>query len=218
MALFDLSDVQAAYNGTRVLQNITLSIKAGERIALVGRSGTGKSTLLRLLHSRKKEDIALVPQDLGLVKALSVFHNVYMGRLNRNSSWYNVVNLIRPFRSETKAVNAILEKLRLTDKMFVPVGELSGGQQQRTAVARALYQDRPVFLGDEPVSAVDILQARTVLKLIIENHETTVLAMHDVELAIQFSDRIIGISGGGIVLDKPSAKMKPGDLDALYKH
>ncbi len=180
MALFDLSEVQATYNGARVLQNITLSIEAGERIALVGRSGTGKSTLLRLLHSRKKEDVALVPQDLGLVKALSVFHNVYMGRLNRNSSWYNVVNLIRPFRSETKAVHAILEKLDLTDKMFVPVGELSGGQQQRTAVARALYQDRPVFLGDEPVSAVDVLQARTVLKLIVENHETVVLAMHDV--------------------------------------
>jgi phosphonate transport system ATP-binding protein len=216
MALFDLSEADASYNGNRVLKNVSLSVEAGEKIALVGRSGAGKSTLLRLLYDRHETECALVPQNLGLVSSLSVFHNVFMSRLHKNSTWYNLANLIRPFAKEADRVRAILEKLRLSEKFSTPVGELSGGQQQRTGIARALYQDCAVFLGDEPVSAVDEHQARGVMKNITESHETVILAMHDMQLALQFCTRIIGLKGGQIVLDRPSEGMTPADLHDLY--
>jgi phosphonate transport system ATP-binding protein len=139
-----------------------------------------------------------------------------MSRLHKNSTWYNLANLIRPFAKEADRVRAILEKLRLSEKFSTPVGELSGGQQQRTGIARALYQDCAVFLGDEPVSAVDEHQARGVMKNITESHETVILAMHDMQLALQFCTRIIGLKGGQIVLDRPSEGMTPADLHDLY--
>lgn len=198
------------------MRDVTLQIGAGEKVALVGRSGAGKSTLLRLLYEQHPVDVALVPQELGLVNALSVFHNVYMGRLNRHSALYNLANLLRPFRSEVSAVLPILKRLNLEEKLYEPAGQLSGGQQQRTAVARALHHGGAVLMGDEPVSAVDEHQSRRVLDAIVEGHDTVVLAMHDTELAIAYSDRIIGLDDGRITLDAPSDGMRSGDLDELY--
>lgn len=216
MALFDLSEAHASYNGKRVLNGVSLSVEAGEKIALVGRSGAGKSTLLKLLYDWHDTECALVPQDLGLVNTLSVFHNVYMGRLHKNPTWYNLANLVRPFAKERAAVTAILKKVGLAEKFSTPVGELSGGQQQRTGIARALYQGCEIFLGDEPVSAVDEHQARRVMRAIADSHKTVILAMHDVQLALQFCSRIVGISSGEIVLDRSSDGMTPADLDELY--
>ena len=217
MSAFELKNAKAAYNGKPVLWDISLGIQRGERIALVGKSGAGKSTLLRLLYGSGKNDTALLPQDLGLVKTLSVFHNVYMGRLHRNPTWYNLANLVKPFRREIESITEILRKLGLEEKIFVPAGELSGGQQQRTAVARALFQGGSAFLGDEPVSAVDEHQAEVMLRCINDGHETVVLAMHDADLAIRFTDRVVGIVDGRIVLDRLSATMAVSDLDDLYK-
>ena len=216
MALFDLSEACASYKGKQVLNSVSLSIEAGEKIALVGQSGAGKSTLLKLLYDRHDTECALVPQNLGLVSTLSVFHNVFMGRLHKNPTWYNLANLIRPFAAEVEQVRAILSKIRLEEKFSTPVGELSGGQQQRTGVARALFQGCSVFLGDEPVSAVDEQQARDVMKSITENHDTVILAMHDVQLALQFCTRIIGISNGKIAFDRSVDHIKSKDLNGLY--
>ena len=208
MALFEFEGAHAAYNGRRVLHGISLRIERGERVALVGRSGAGKSTLLDLLYRQQKRDAALVPQDLGLVRALSVFHNVYMGRLHAYSTLYNLANLIRPLPGAMSGVRPVVERLGLADKLFAPVGELSGGQQQRTAIGRALYQRSAMFLGDEPVSAVDEHQARAVLESIVLAHGTVILAMHD---------GIVGLSGGRVVMDEPAAGMTASDLDGLYQ-
>ena len=97
------------------------------------------------------------------------------------------------------------------------MGELSGGQQQRTAVGRALFHGGDVVLGDEPVSAVDEHQAREILTALTDSHATVVLAMHDLELALAHTDRIVGIRDGGIRLDAPSAELSPSDLAPLYK-
>ncbi len=218
MPLFDLHNAEARYNGKAVLSGITLSITAGERIALVGRSGAGKSTLLRMLYEQRTEEAALLPQELGLVRVLSVFHNIYMGQLNRHSAWYNFVNLVRPMAREVDIVRAITERLGLEEKLFDPAGELSGGQQQRTAVGRALNQGSEILIGDEPVSAVDEYQSRVVLESINESHETVLLAMHDIELAIAYTDRIVGLRDGAIVMDQPTAGMVPSDLDDLYRY
>ena len=217
MPHLELSDADASYNGTAVLRGVSLRIEKGERVALVGSSGSGKTTLLNMLYAQRRADAALVPQDLGLVKTLSVFHNVFIGRLNHHPTWYNVANLLRPFGKELAAVEGILEKLGLAAKIRVPVAELSGGQQQRTADGRALYQEASIFLGDEPVSAVDDHQSRTVLDSITATYQTVVLAMHDVPLAIEYADRLIGMRHGEIVLDEPAAGMTMADLDVLYK-
>ena len=217
MPLFHLDDASARYNGRDVLHGISLDIESGERVALVGQSGAGKSTLLQLLFEQQTEDTALVPQDFGLVKTLSVFHNVYMGCLNRHASWYNIVNLMRPIGREVDKIREVLKPLGLEDKIFTPTGELSGGQQQRTAVGRALNCGHSILFGDEPVSAVDDHQARDVLETVVKSHATVVLAMHDVALALTYTERVIGLRDGRIVIDEPTAGMKPSDLDAVYQ-
>ncbi len=215
--MFRLDGASAGYNGHTVLEDLSLEIVAGERVALVGESGTGKSTLLGMLYEQQKSRAALIPQDAALVKTLSVFHNVYMGRLDRNSTLRNLRNLVRPAPDAVAEITAITDRLRITDKLFEPVGELSGGQQQRTAVGRALYCGREVVLGDEPVSAVDEHQAREILTALRDSHETVILAMHDVALALEFSDRVIGLRDRRIVFDAPSADLTPADLKPLYK-
>ena len=217
MSLFELEDAVVQYNGIPVLNKISLKIEPGEKVAFVGQSGAGKSTLLTLLYEQHNNDTALVPQELGLVRALTVFHNIYMGRLHRHPTWYNVANLVRPFKKEIEAMRPTVEKIGLEDKIFQRVEELSGGQQQRTAIGRAIHKDSQIFMGDEPVSAVDEHQSRMVLDAIVETHETVVLSMHDVDLALNYSDRAVGIKHGNIVLDEPTAGMKASDLDELYR-
>jgi phosphonate transport system ATP-binding protein len=159
-----------------------------------------------------------VPQELGLVRSLSVFHNIFMGRLDKHSTWYNLANLIKPFEAELQEIKPIVERLGLEDKLFATVDQLSGGQQQRTAIGRALHKGSDIFFGDEPVSAVDERQAHTVMQCINEAHGTVVLSMHDTNLAISYTDRLIGLKGGVLVLDEASKGMKASDLDELYSH
>lgn len=218
MPLLELREETVGYNGITVLRELELNIEQGERIALVGESGAGKSTLLNLIHTRLGETAALVPQELGLVQALSVFHNVYMGRLHQRSVWRNLRNLLKPAKADVDLVMPVLERLRLEDKIFTSVGELSGGQQQRTAVGRALFHPGDILIADEPVSAVDEHQAREILDAITAEKPTVILAMHDRELAIKFADRLIGIRDGKIALDEAALGMTPNDLDDLYRN
>ena len=217
MPLLDLRRATAGYNGQTVLHDVTLTVAAGERIALVGRSGAGKSTLLRMIYERLSDEAALVPQEHGLVRALSVFHNIYIGRLNRHPVWRNVANLVRPLRRELAAIRPIVDELELTAELFEPAGALSGGQQQRTAVGRALYQDAPVLLGDEPVSAVDEHQSRVILENVNARKPTVILAMHDIALALAYTDRIVGLRDGRITMDEPAAGLTASDLAPLYQ-
>lgn len=214
--MFRLDDQTLRYGDTTVLGNVSLTIARGERVSLLGRSGAGKSTLLKVLHAQAAEQAALIPQDPALAQTLSVFHNVYMGRLHAHPSWYNLRNLIRPASAQIAAMQPLLERLGLESLRRVPVGTLSGGQCQRVAIARALHQQRPALLGDEPVSAVDEHQARDILEYVQSRHETLVLAMHDVALALEFSDRIIGLDAGRITLDAPACELDADYLARLY--
>jgi phosphonate transport system ATP-binding protein len=216
MPLLQLQDITASYGTQRVLGPISLQIRSGECVALVGQSGAGKSTLLGILYERMRADAAFMPQELGLVQSLSVFHNVFMGQLANHPPWYNVANLIRPFRREIAVIESLLQRLSIADKIWTPVGELSGGQKQRTAVARSLHQCAQILLADEPVSALDGPQAERVMDCLTERYPTAIIAMHDVELALRYAHRIIGIRQGEVVLDEPGAGLKPQDLLFLY--
>lgn len=214
--MIQLQSESAGYHGVKTLHDINLHIAQGEKLALVGQSGSGKSTLLKLIYEHHPVDTALIPQDYGLVNHLSVYHNVFIGRLNQNSTWYNLVNLIRPWPNQVEIVRSILLRLQLDDYLFRPVGSLSGGQKQRVAVARSLFQQGDLLLADEPVSSVDEQQSKVVLKQLRDSFSTMVLAMHDIQLALIFCNRIIGMEKGRIVLDRPCESITTEELLSLY--
>jgi phosphonate transport system ATP-binding protein len=199
-----------------VLYPLDLDFRRGERVALMGRSGSGKSTLLGLIYRHLAHEAALVPQAAALVRSLSVFHNVYMGRLERGSTLHNLRVLAWPRRHELAEVRAVLDQVGLADKLLAQAGTLSGGQQQRASIARALYNGRPVLLGDEPVSALDPVQGLQVLHCVAANHPTPILALHDAPLALAFADRILVLDAGRLVLDAPADTLRPGDLTPFY--
>jgi len=215
--LFELRDASLGYGGEPVLRNITVSIGPGEHVALVGPSGSGKSTLLHHLFRQQRQHAALCPQTCGLVAVLSAYHNVYMGQLHRHSAFYNLINLIRPWPVHRLAIGRLLETLGMGDKLMVSVDRLSGGQQQRTAIARALYQQQPVFFGDEPTSSLDPLQSDELLALLQQRHTTTVVALHDQHLALRRFTRVIGLKAGTLAFDLPAAHMDEHRLHALYR-
>jgi len=141
---------------------------------------------------------------------------MYMGGLHRHNALYNLLNLIKPLSRPLHEVTKLAEPLQLDTFLFDRVEQLSGGQAQRVAIGRALYQQKSIFLGDEPVSAVDDYQAQQLLALIVEKHQTLVLALHDVEQALHFCDRIIGLKDSAIVLDAPCSALKADALAELY--
>ncbi len=214
--LVDLRNESAGFAGQAVLRGIDLQVRRGERLAVMGRSGAGKSTLLNLLYARLHDQAALVPQAAALVGPLSVFHNVYMGRLDRHPAWRNLRMLAWPARAEVAAVRDMLATVGLADKLFARAGTLSGGQQQRTSIARALYNGRPVVIGDEPVSALDRQQGAAVLRRMAEAHGTMILALHDIPLALEYADRVVLLQAGRIALDAPSGSLREADLLRFY--
>jgi phosphonate transport system ATP-binding protein len=199
-----------------VLHDIDLVIRTGERVAIMGRSGAGKTTLLNLLYERLADRVALIPQAAALVKTLPVFHNVFMGRLDRHPTWYNLRTLIWPARRDVAEIERVLALVGLGDKLFAKAGTLSGGQQQRTSVARALYNGRAIVIGDEPVSALDRVQAGGILGELCARHETAILALHDIPLALTHADRVVVIEGGGLALDAPARSLTAADLLPYY--
>ena len=214
--LIDLRNASAGYDGQAVIDGIDLTVHRGERIALMGRSGAGKSTLLGLLYAQRPAEIALVPQAAALVKPLSVFHNVYMGRLDRHSTVHNLRTLVWPARADLATVSDVLADVDLSDKLHAAAGALSGGQQQRVSVARALYNGRPILLGDEPVSALDRVQGSAILALLRRRHETLVLVMHDIPLALEHADRIVVLEHGRKIIDEASSALSAKDLSRKF--
>jgi phosphonate transport system ATP-binding protein len=210
--VFELKGACAGYDGRAVLFDIDLTVRGGECVAIMGRSGAGKSTLLGLLYAQRAQEVALVPQAPHLVEPLSVFHNVYMGRLDRHSTAYNLRNLVWPAARKVAEVRGVLASVGLESEIFSAAGGLSGGQQQRTSVARALYNGRPILIGDEPVSALDRVQGSDVLSVIKRHHRTLVLALHDVQLALEHADRIVLLENGRKIVDAPSNALTANDL------
>lgn len=210
------------YSFENRLFDISLTIKAGEKIALLGPSGGGKTSLLNALHNQCADNIAWCPQASGLVDSLSSYHNIYMGQLDKHNALYNLANLIKPLAKPRLAVSQLAEALDIIDQLWKPVDQLSGGQRQRVGIGRAFFRQQDTFLGDEPVSSLDPVQAQLILKMINQRHSTVVVALHNRKQALENFDRIIGIKAGKLVFDSPAKelinnKYQAGLLDSLYE-
>ncbi|WP_110655389.1 ATP-binding cassette domain-containing protein [Salinicola halimionae] len=216
MPLLNFDNVDLGHGANIVLPGLTLSFQIGERVALLGQSGAGKSTLLAEIRRRLGNTAAWCPQGHGLVPLLSVYHNVYMGQLERRAALANLFNLIRPRRDAWQAIETLTQELGLEGLLRRPVEQLSGGQRQRVAIARAFYQQREIFLGDEPLASVDPHQALRLLERIQARHATSIVALHQHRLALSHFDRVIGLRDGRVVLDAPARELTLAGLDALY--
>ena len=245
---FTLEGVGVTFGGNSItaLVDIDLSVGASERVAIVGPSGSGKTTLLRLLNGavsptagrvetfsqdiaalrpavlrQLRADIALIPQDLGLVPNVRVVQNVVMGRLGKRGTFASIRDFLHPRKSDLETVYQILERVGIAEKLYHRTDTLSGGQQQRVAIARALFQNPKAMLADEPVSSVDPARARDAVELItkIAGEERLALCMslHNVGLAREFFPRIIGLKRGRIVFDDKPDAVPEAAFDSLFQ-
>ncbi len=215
--ILHLKGANIGYGSKVVLNDLDFSLSKGEKVALIGPSGAGKTTLLNKLYEMKADTAALIHQQYALVQQLTAFHNIYIGRLDRNSTAYNLLNLLVPQKKEKEVIAPIMERLGISEKIFEKVGRLSGGQQQRVAVGRAIYRGGDIVFADEPVSSVDIHQGEAILKLIMETEKTVVTSLHSKDFALQFASRIIGIREGEISFDLPAGDVTPALIDDLYR-
>jgi phosphonate transport system ATP-binding protein len=229
--------------GKPILKNINLSIEGRGITAIIGPSGTGKSTLVRcinrlvnptagemifqgqdlaklsgtaLRHARRK--IGMVHQEYNLVERLSVMENVLSGRLGYVPAWKA---WLRKFESaDIQKAFRLLDAVGLGDFATRRADQLSGGQRQRVGIARALMQDPDLILADEPTSSLDPKTSVEVMEIMVrlagERDVPVIINIHNVDLAKRFSNRIIGMARGEVVFDGPPSALKDSHLADIY--
>ena len=229
--------------GDLALSDITLEVPAGQVMALIGPSGAGKSTLIRCVNRlveptsgsvmldgqditrvrgaklrQARRQIGMIFQNHALVERLSVMENVLSGRLAYTGFWRS---FLRKFpSSDVKQALNLLERVGL-ETMFDKRGDaLSGGQKQRVGIARALVQNPKLLLVDEPTASLDPKTSRQIMRLICElcreQQLAAVINIHDVVLAQQFVDRVVGLRAGKLVFDGPPSGLNEKTLTDIY--
>jgi phosphonate transport system ATP-binding protein len=225
------------------LDDVSVDVTAGTRVVLLGKSGSGKSTLLRhvnKLHTptsgsvfvhgtdlgtirgrrlrEVRRSIGMVFQNFHLVGNMSALENVCSGMLGalrgpRVGLWSY------PQTVRHKALE-LLDRVGLADRAFQRADTLSGGQQQRVAIARALIQDPSVLLADEPVASLDPESSADVLSILTristEDQLTVLMSLHQIEYALGFADRIVGLREGKVVLDDSAGNLDPARAMQIY--
>lgn len=198
----DISNLHKHYANAHVLQDLNLSIGAGEFVAIVGKSGCGKSTLLRLIANLEQPNQGSIHDQQQ--NALQPQHIRVMFQDARLLPWKTVIDNIKLGLSSTHYIKALqfVEKVGLKEKLNLWPNQLSGGQKQRVALARALLHQPNILLFDEPLGALDALTRLEMQQLIehlwLEHQFTSVLVTHDVSEAVQLADRIILLDEGKI--------------------
>lgn len=239
-----LDHVSVTYpNGTQALKDVSIEIAPGEMVAVVGLSGSGKSTLIRTINGltattagtvtvgpyvvnelkgqRLREargQIGMIFQQFNLAERTDVFHNVMVGSFARNPWWRTVLDM--PTAQDKALAFEALESVGMLEKVWTRAGALSGGQQQRVAIARALTQQPAVMLADEPVASLDPPTAHSVmgdlLRINQESGLTVLVNLHLIDLARQYTTRLIGLRNGELVYDGPTAAATDADFEAIY--
>ncbi|MEO1855830.1 MAG: ATP-binding cassette domain-containing protein [Rubritalea sp.] len=244
--MIKLENANLSFGSTHALHNCELTIDKGEQIALIGPSGSGKSSLLRVLATEyrldtgdywldsrsmrslsskclknQRCDIAYIPQDLALVPNLKVSQNVMLGQIGSTHLLGSIKDTLIPSTTKLNLVRDILQEVGIPEKLFHRTDSLSGGQQQRVAIARALYQEASLILADEPVSAVDPSRAHALLDCLTQmatKHTLTLIcSLHNLEYAKTFFPRLVGMREGKVVFDGKSSDFTDKDFSALYQ-
>jgi len=221
--------------GIRALEDVSIEVRDGEFLVLIGLSGSGKSTLLRCINRlvepsggrillddlditaarasdlRKiRRSIGMIFQQFNLVRRSSVLTNVLTGRLGYVSQWQGLLAHFGEEDYRRALIN--LERVGLRERAHQRADRLSGGQQQRVAIARALMQEPKIMLADEPVASLDPATSHSVLKYLQQiNREgmTVICSLHYLSLARTYGTRVIALKAGRLMFDG-----KPSEIDA----
>jgi phosphonate transport system ATP-binding protein len=230
--------------GTKALDKVTLEIPKGQMVALIGLSGSGKSTFLRHLNGLTKptggevevlgtnvvsankaslrelrRQVGFIFQQFGLVGRLTAIENVLSGALGRlRGPRFGVSSY--PLELRRVALDH-LERVGLADYAFQRADTLSGGQMQRTAIARTLMQQPSIMLADEPVASLDPESSAQVMDIMLriakEENLTVLVTLHQVEYALGWADRIVGLRDGKVVLDDEPKKLGKKKVMEVYQ-
>lgn len=229
--------------GVKGLDDVTVGFQKGKITVLLGLSGSGKSTLLRHINGlatptegsirvlgksvpdlkstelrELRKDIGVIFQSFNLVGPMSVLENVCTGRLG-SLKGPRLSLMMYPKEVRREALEK-LERVGLADRAYQRADTLSGGQQQRVAIARALMQNPKILLADEPVASLDPVSSNDVMNLLLqiseEDNLTVVSSLHQVQLAIDFADRIVGLRSGKIVLDQLTKNLDADKASQIY--
>jgi phosphonate transport system ATP-binding protein len=242
--MLEIIDLVMRYpSGQEALRGVSMAVRDNAIVALIGPSGAGKSTLIRCINrlveptsgkilingidvcSLGKKDlrlqrrkIGMIFQEYALVDRLTVMENVLSGQLGYVGFWPSA---LRRFPKEVVAsAYSILERVGLSEFVDNRADQLSGGQRQRVGIARALIQNPELLLVDEPTASLDPKTSRQVMRLIVELVEERnlrcIINIHDVILAKQFSQRIIGLQEGKIVFEGKSDELDISVLNTIY--
>ena len=240
--MIQLKDVSVRYRDDLVaLQPTSLRFDRGEFSVLLGASGAGKSTLLRCLNLLNRpttgqvdvEDIGAIDgraalqahrrqtgmifQQHQLIGRHTALANVLLGRIGYHSTWRSLFPLPRV---EQQIALDCLDRVGLLPRALDRVDKLSGGQQQRVGIARALALQPRLMLADEPVASLDPASSHRVLAqlrgICREDGITTVVSLHQVELAREYADRVVGLARGRVVFDGPPEALSEGVLEMIY--
>jgi phosphonate transport system ATP-binding protein len=243
-AMIRLVDATVEYpNGTRGLDGISLEIKPGEFVVVVGLSGAGKSTLIRTVNGlvpitsgelyvdgdavhtmtrrelrRLRAQIGMIFQGFNLVDRASVLDNVLVGRLHSVPTWRSLFGLYS--RVDTELAAEALERVGMLERSHSRATALSGGQRQRVGIARALAQQPKVVLADEPVASLDPPTSHAVMQHLQQINQnlgiTTLVNLHFLDLAVAYGQRIIGLREGKVVFDGPGEACTPDVFEGIY--
>lgn len=215
MSRLECRGLRASYDETEVLHGVDLDVGDGEWVVIIGPNGSGKSTLLRVVAGtvpatgevrvvggiaagvstkRRSRLVAMVPQNPVIPEGMTVLDYVLLGRTPYISSWGTESG------SDLRVVRRVLAELDLGSMAGRVLQSLSGGELQRVVLARALAQEAPVLLLDEPTTALDVGHQQQVLELVDRLRQTrsiaVLAAMHDLTLAAQYADRLVLLVGG----------------------
>lgn len=239
-----LRQVHVVYDGRPALDGFDLDVFAGERVALVGPSGAGKTSALRLCSGSiaattgavevlgrdligatdselqaVRRKVGTIHQDLHLIGPLRVVHNVNGGRLGSWSRSRALSSLVRP--AGLDQAREALARVGIADKLMERTDRLSGGEQQRVALARVLVQSPQLILADEPVSSLDPARAEEVMDLlgevVVDRSRTLIVSLHDFTLARRRCDRIVGVRAGRVAFDLPAGEVTEELGQDLYR-
>lgn len=230
-------------NGVHALKDVSLKVMEGEFISVIGPSGSGKSTLLRAInrlipisggtvwldgyavssqHGKKlreqRRKVGMIFQNYNLVYSLSVLQNVLHGRLGYMSGLKGVFGLYSE-KDKQEALD-LLKEIGLESFSYNRASDLSGGQKQRVGIARAIMQNPKMLLCDEPIASLDPSSAKTIMELLRDMTQKRNIAcivnLHQLDVALKYSTRIIGLSKGEIVFDGPPAQLSEKIIEKIY--